>query len=324
MKPNYSQICSNLLKNLPERQREVVSRRFGLEEGRRETLEFIGKDYGITRERVRQIEEDGFSRLRPEAKKYQKAFQCFKDYLQKKGGFEKEEMLLTELGGENWKNQVCFLLTLEPGFQRFSQTNDLYSLWAINRDSLSTAKKVINSVYEKLKRIGKPTPLKELTSLNPLNREVLISSLEVSKKIQKNSEGLFGLKDWPEINPRGVKDKAYIALKKEKKPLHFREVANLIERALPQTVHNELIKDSRFVLVGRGLYALKEWGYEKGTVKDIISKILKESKEPLSKEEILERASKQRLVKENTILLNLNDKEHFLKTPGGGYTIKEA
>ncbi len=130
------------------------------------------------------------------------------------------------------------------------------------------------------------------------------------------------MKDWPEINPRNIKDKAYLVFKKEKRPLHFREVANLIgPDALPQTVHNELIKDQRFVLVGRGLYALKEWGYEEGDVKDVISKILRKVKKPLSKKEILSRVLKQRMVKENTVLINLQNRKHFIRKDDGRYQL---
>jgi len=131
------------------------------------------------------------------------------------------------------------------------------------------------------------------------------------------------LLDWPEINPRGVKDKAYIVFKKIGKPLHFDEVARLIEGSLVQTVHNELIKDPRFVLVGRGIYALEEWGYFPGQVKDVILKILKEEGKPLTKEEILEKVRKQRLVKENTVFLNLSNKKHFLRNSQGKYEVKE-
>ncbi len=328
---NYSQICISLLKNLPKRQKEVLSRRFGLfaktsNENRTkgETLESIGQDFGITRERVRQIEKDAFLRLKPEIKKHQKVFQYFAQYLKNGGGLKKEDLLLEDLGGKNYRPQVYFLLNLAENFERFRETNDFYSFWTINQNSFLLAQKVVASLFEKLKEIGKPVQLKDLTNFNSLNQNTSLSFLEISKKIQKNSEGFLGLSDWPEINPRGVKDKAYLIFKKEGKPLHFREVAGLIDSALPQTVHNELIKDSRFVLVGRGIYALEEWGYERGVVKDIIFKILKEANKPLAKGEILEKTLRQRLVKENTILLNLSNKKYFFRTPGGYYTIKEA
>src|SRR3989344_3466310 len=71
-----SKTVANLVKNIPARNKDVVSRRFGLKNGKRETLESIGKGYGITRERVRQIEEFATNQLRkvadenPEVEKY--------------------------------------------------------------------------------------------------------------------------------------------------------------------------------------------------------------------------------------------------------------
>jgi len=320
---NYQKICLNLLKDLPQRQKEVIFRRFGLKNGQRETLELIGESYGITRERVRQIERDGILNLKPKTEKYQKIFQHFQKYLKNRGGLKKEEILLKELGGENQKPQVYFLLTLGENLQRFGETEDFYSLWLIDQDSLKRAEEITDSLFQRLKKLGKSLTLKEISSFISLKKPVLISYLEISKKIQRNSEGLFGLLDWPEINPRGVKDKAYIVFKKIGKPLHFAEVARLIEGSLVQTVHNELIKDPRFVLVGRGIYALEEWGYFPGQVKDVILKILKEEGKPLTKEEILEKVRKQRLVKENTVFLNLSNKKHFLRNSQGKYEVKE-
>jgi hypothetical protein len=69
---------------------------------------------------------------------------------------------------------------------------------------------------------------------------------------------------------------------------------------------------------------LKEWGYTPGIVKEVISKTLKESAKPLSKKEIIGKVLLQRQVKRNTILLNLQDKNYFLKDSKDRYTIKEA
>lgn len=336
MNTNFKKICSQILKTLPDRQKEVILRRFGLETGERETLESIGQDFKITRERVRQIENDGLSKIRGNLKPCQKIFEYFAAELGKKGDLKKEEILLSQLGGKNYQPHVFFLLTLGEPFQRFSETDEFHSLWTINPASLNLAKNVIAAFQEKLKEINHPIRIegyensarKEVSARNKMlakiNSQVLCSFLEISKVIQQNQDGFYGFRDWPEINPRGVKNKAYIVFKKENRPLHFVDVAKLIgPEALPQTVHNELIKDPRFVLVGRGLYALKEWGYQEGQVKDIILKLLKEAKKPLPKEEILAEVLKQRLVKENTVLLNLNNKEYFLKTPEGKYISRD-
>ncbi|MFH1401750.1 MAG: sigma factor-like helix-turn-helix DNA-binding protein [Parcubacteria group bacterium] len=323
MNKNYAKICSNLLSNLPPRAKSVVLRRFGLETGERETLEAVGDSFGITRERVRQIEEGGLEKIRPEIKNYQDVFQSFSDYFKKHGGLKREINLLKDLGGTKQSAQVYFLLSLNNNFIRLGESEDFYPLWLIDKNCLNLAQKTISTLFNKLKEIKRPLQFKELKAFQPVDEASLISYLEISKKIQKNSENLFGLKDWPEINPKGVKDKAYLAFKKTGKPLHFTEVTRQINGALVQTVHNELIRDSRFVLVGRGIYALSEWGYAPGQVKDVISTVLKESKKPLTKEEVLNQVLKQRMVKENTILLNLSNKDYFLRNNQGKYTVRE-
>jgi len=331
MKQDYQKICQDLIKDLPQRQKDIVEQRFGLEDEERKTLEAIGRGYGITRERVRQIEEDGFSKIRPKLEKYQEVFQYFEGEIEKFGGLRKEDILLNSLAGSKFQNQVFFLLILGEKFQRFAENKVFHSLWAIDQNSFNFAKEVLDFLSKKLLEINQPLSFANLLKkanlqFKSLTSRSLQSYLEISKRIQPGIEGNYGLKDWPEINPRGVRDRAYLVFKKEKRPLHFAQVTRLINNskfekisqppALIQTVHNELIKDQRFVLVGRGLYVLGEWGYQPGVVKDVISMILQEEKKPLTKEEIIDRVLKQRIVKVNTILLNLG---HFPKTANGKY-----
>lgn len=320
MRPNYKKICSDLISDLKERQKEVISRRFGLGGGERETLESIGHDFGICRERIRQIEEDAFKKIKPRLKKYQEVFQTFSKYFKKLGDLKKEDILLKELG-EKSQNEVYFLLSLFEGFQRASQNEEFYSLWFRNQDSLDRAKETIFLISQKLREIGKPLALKEIANFSSFETSILQSYLEISKKIQRNAENLYGLKDWPEINPRGVKDRAYLIFKKIEKPLHFSALAKMIKGANLQTVHNELIRNERFVLIGRGIYALREWGYEPGEVKDVIFAVLKKEG-PLQREEILNKVLGQRQVKKTTILLNLNNKKYFFKDSQGRYKPK--
>lgn len=319
---NYQKICSDLLSDLNEREKEIISRRFGLGNKKRESLEAIGQDFGVCRERIRQIQNVAMKKIGQKLENYQDLFQFFLNYFKSFGGLRREDILLTELGGEKEKNEVYFLLTLKAPFWRSSEIEDFYPFWAFDLNSFELAKKVINSVFLQLKKINRPLSVLELNSPSPLKKEVFEAWLEISKKIQRNQENLYGLKDWPEINPRGIKDKAYLALKKTGKPLHFKEITNLIEGANFQTVHNELIKDSRFVLVGRGIYALSEWGYIPGQVKDVILRILEEEKKPLRKEEIIEKVLRQRFVKENTILMNLSNKKYFLRDAQGRYRLR--
>lgn len=329
---NYKNICKSFVKGLPQRTTDVIERRFGLKTGQRETLEAIGQSYNITRERVRQIEKEGFSKIRPKIKEYEDVFQFLNKTLESFGGIKEENTLLKFLGKEKFQNHAFFLLSLSNDFKMFPEDDDFNSLWAIKKEAVNQAKKIVRATIKRFEKENRVLSLPELLKSQKLNKEVFLSYLEISKQIQKNPEDKFGLRDWIEITPRGVKDKAYLVLKKQEKPLHFSEIANFIEK-LPfpskrethiATVHNELIKDQRFVLVGRGLYALKEWGYEPGVVKDIIYKTLKEANKPLSKKEILNKVLGQRFVKANTVALNLQDKNYFEKDEKGRYTIREA
>ena len=337
---NYPKICKDLTKDLSPRTKEVILRRFGFENGKRETLEAIGQEYGITRERVRQIEKDGFSRMEPRLKNYDDVVDHFQAQIRTSGDLKREDILLSQLGGGKNNSCVYFLLTVAKPFQRFSDSPEFYPVWTINPSSLAAAKKVIDAFAGKFEEIKQPLTFDEIydiyqkelvkSSDKPLNSQALLSYVEASKKIEPGYEGRFGLKEWPEISPRGMKDRAYLVFKKEQKPLHFIDVAKLIgsyfdqDKVFPQTVHNELIRDPRFVLVGRGLYALKEWGYEPGVVKDVIYNVLKAAGESLTKEEVVQAVLKQRLVKENTVLLNLQSGKEFMRTLEGKYTVKKV
>ncbi len=326
-KNNYQKVCNDLIKGLDQRTADIIERRFGLKNGGRETLEAIGSTYNITRERVRQIEAEGFSRIKPKIDK--EIFNTFEKALANFGGLKREQDLLKVLGNDKFQNHVFFLLVNADNIERIPEDESFYSFWTINSNAINEAKKVIKSTIERFKKEKKTFSLNELLNKQKLNKDVFVSYIGISKEIEKNPEDKFGLANWLEINPKGIKDKAYLVLRKEEAPLHFTEVASQIEK-LPfpghdkihtATVHNELIKDVRFVLVGRGLYALKEWGYQSGVVKDIIINTLKDSKKPLSKDEILKKVLAQRFVKENTILLNLQNRNYFFRDNKGKYRV---
>jgi DNA-directed RNA polymerase delta subunit len=342
MNIQYKKICSDLLKGLPQRTTDIIERRFGLKAPERETLQEIGDSYKLTRERVRQIEEEGLAKCRQKLQKYGDVFEYFSQTLKSFGDVKKEALLLEFLGGGKFQNHVYFLLTLNNDFKKIQEDENFYSFWAKTKEAVENAKKTVELTLNKFRSEKMLLPVEKVFNIQKeeieralgkkINKDIFASYLELSKNIQKNCEGQIGLRSWLEINPRGIKDKAYLVLKKETKPLHFRQVASYIDnlfstpdkKAHPATVHNELIKDERFVLVGRGMYALKEWGYIPGMVKDVILKVLKDAQKPLTKEEIAKKVIEQRLVKQNTVFLNLQDRELFEKDENGKYKIREV
>jgi len=328
---DYPRICEDIFQELSPRKREVLEKRFGLTTDEMLTLQAIGDDIGITRERVRQIENDAFEQLRETQKhKLDKAFQYFLDYFKEQGGLREESRLLNDLGKDKFQNHVLLFLNLGDDFSKFRETEDFYSFWTNESDSLKQAKSVINNIVKEFKQSNSPLEINEVGKRIDFNLEtpILVSYIDISKIIFQSPFGNYGLVQWPEINPRGLKDQAYLVLKRENKPLHFTEIAKLIgelpsvsRNILPESVHNEVIRNDRFVLVGRGIYALKKWGYESGTVKEIIVNILKKSKKPLSKKEVIKKVLEQRQVKESTISLNLQDKKVFEKDKKGKYSL---
>jgi len=316
---NLQKICQDSLKGLPQRTANVIERRFGLKTGQRETLEAIGQSYQITRERVRQIESEGFSKIKPIIDGNKDIFDNFKKTIVSFGNLKKEKELLDILGEGKYQNQVYFLLSNSKDFQRIPEDNLFYAFWTIDKNSFVDAKKLIDLIIARFNKERKILSLEELLNSQKEPKEIFESYIEISKEIQKNPEGRYGLKNWLEINPKGIKDKAYLVLRKNEKPLHFTKIASLIEE-LPfpnirkvhtATVHNELIKDNRFVLVGRGLYGLKEWGYEPGVVKDIIFNSLKEAKKTLKKKKILGKGLGKPFVKKKSLVLKLQKKKYF-------------
>lgn len=333
---NFTQKILEFLSAIPnQRTRDVISRRFGLKNGQSETLEKIGRDprYRITRERVRQIEESGFKVLnQPKIfVSIKPLYNHLETYLAGYGDLRREEKIFEDLGLEQ-RGAISFLLNLGKNFHYASPTDKFHSLWTTNKTAFKKAASLIDYLTAHFKAKNKIFSLAEVFDFmrkkdGNLNEKTLISYIDASLAIQQNQFDEIGLAHWPEIKPRGVRDKSYIILKRKKSPLHFREVTDLINKenfdhktAHFQTVHNELIKDSRFVLIGRGVYALAEWGYEPGTVSDIISKALKE-RVYLSKEEIVKMVKGQRLVKENTILINLQNKKLFKRDKEGKYLL---
>ena len=78
---DLSDQIDKLLSELPDREREVLLYRFGFHDGRTYTLEEVGKIYGVTRERIRQIEAKALRKLQRRALYNPKLKECIEDYV---------------------------------------------------------------------------------------------------------------------------------------------------------------------------------------------------------------------------------------------------
>ncbi len=322
-----------------DREREIVARRFGLFD-RKETLEQIGELLGITRERVRQLEKAVIARLKAQAEQdqlphIQEIQQAMLVHLQESGNAARVSQLSSILTAENSRtdqSRTAFLATLCPELVLIEDTDHFHQAVAIRkvRDEKSI-KEAISTIIAAIKKIGEPA------TVDTIAKEAGIEDISEAAALASISKDLatlndrWGLVKWPMVNPKNIRDKIYVILKTNGKHMHFNEIAGAIKGSefkrkdvTTQAIHNELIKDKRFVLIGRGIYALKEWGYKKGTVADIITEVLREAGEPLHRDEIVKRVLKSRFVKETTILLNLQGKTQFKRVAKATYELAEA
>lgn len=327
-----------LLNVLATRARDIIKKRYGLETSAPGmTLEAIGQIYGITRERVRQIENFALASIRKSDvfTQNQPLFTELKKHMDEFGGVVHEQDFLDHLSKDKEaQNHVSFYLELGGDFVKIKEDDDYEHRWTTDQELADKVQQSLKALYEGLSEedlisesemIIKFLDHLKNTAKDLRSEEFARRWLALSKRVDKNALGEWGVSHSPNIRVRGVRDLAYLILRRHGSPMHFREVAKSIKQifgkdANEATCHNELIKDKRFVLVGRGLYALAKWGYSQGTVRDIIRAVLKE-KGPMTKEEILEKVLRERYIKENTVLVNLQNKSHFKKDKSGKYII---
>lgn len=332
------QTAKRLLGTLPDRAREVLIKRYGLgKDIEKMTLDAIGKLYGITRERVRQIENYALTNIRKsDAYKAEKAvFSEIEGLLHSLGGIVVEDDFLGHLSKDkSLQNHIHFILVIGDVFKKRKEDEEFKHRWHVNEELARQVEDSLRKLYGSLSDddllveaeiVNKFLGHLESVSEKYKNQEIVKRWLSLSKNLGKNAIGEWGVAHSSNIKTKGMRDYAFLVIRKHGSPIHFKEVAKQITQVFKKkahiaTTHNELIKDKRFVLVGRGLYALREWGYMSGVVKDVIKNIL-EKHGQLSKEEIVDKVMKERYVKENTIMVNLQNQKHFKKNKDNKYEL---
>lgn len=326
----------NVIEN--DRARDVLMRRYGLTQGGEvETLESVGQSYGITRERVRQIEDHALKSIQKSDvyEAQSPIFQELRSAIEQFGGIVPQHELLERIAKTKAEqNAALFLLTVGKYFDKKKEGGEFVHHWYLDHDHAKCVRSAIQNLYSSLDD-AVVLPEDEIierykeelakADISHDDAETLVRWLSISKKIGRNPLGEWGRATSPSVRVKGMRDFAYLTLKRHGSPMHFSEVAQQVEelfgrKAHVATTHNELIKDKRFVLVGRGLYALSEWGYSKGVVKDVIRDLLNENG-ALSKKDIIERVKRERYVKDNTIAVNLQDIDTFRRLDDGTYEL---
>ncbi len=334
------ELVENLLIVLSDKEKYIIKSRFALESQGKLTLEEIGQHFGVTRERVRQIEKTALRKLERNAQNTNiKILTEFaKALLEKEGGIASDghfKQLLLKILPNITPQEIQDLhlaLSLDGEIHFESNTLKTHPYWRTSRFNEAFINKVGNAGIKTLSKTKHVLPSDKLAEKineileTELSVNQITNILRIIKEYKLTDQGV-GLYSWRHINPRTLKDKITFVLNREKKPLHFEKLAVLIKEAKfdqkrvnVQAVHNELIRNENFILIGRGIYALKEWGYKTGTVADVISEILADGT-PRSREEITKSVLDQRHVKTITIYLNLKNKNQFARVGRDKYTL---
>ncbi|MBT4516360.1 MAG: hypothetical protein HOC78_00490 [Candidatus Komeilibacteria bacterium] len=344
------QTLENILTALSEREQEIIKMRHGLSGSEKKTLEDIGKQYSVTRERIRQIENTSLKKINKSFNQtiLKEIEDIANSTLAEHGGLMSEDNLIDELlsipgSSEDNKAAIKFILNqlLSHRFSFAKETKQSNGFWKTPEANVDLFDDTIDSIRSLIDGHGEALNLDELIEKiqeaefygtnNDLTDRVVINFINVTKKLKSNPYEEWGLVEWASITPRRMNDKIYLVLQKKGKPMHFTNIADIINQmnfdhrtAYPATIHNELILDKKYVLVGRGIYALKEWGYKPGVVADVIADILNNSDKPLTKKEITKEVFEKRMIKETTITLALMNKDKFLRDEKGRYSLKVA
>ncbi|MBQ6409921.1 hypothetical protein IJI18_01535 [Candidatus Saccharibacteria bacterium] len=318
-----------------EREKEIISRRFGLK-GSKETLEQIGETLSITRERVRQLEKAILIRLQISAEdnkipELAAAEKILVRNLTEMGRVARLDALASKIYGKTAtaaeQNGIYFIATFAKNLAVVEENDRYYYGIGIAEygDAISIRNKV-DKIVSVISTNKQPMTLDELDNKLDYEHPDHIKAVASISKLLATLNGVWGLAKWPAVNPKNIRDKIFVILESKHEPMHFSDIAKEIKNSnfkrknvTVQAIHNELIKDPRFILIGRGIYALDSWGYKKGTISDIIISVMEKFDKPLSKEEIVKQVLKVRKVKETTILLNLQNKKLFKKIDKNSY-----
>lgn len=337
---NFAKQIQDFLLLLTQKERFVVERRFNLDHKERATLEEIGQHFSVTRERIRQIEKNALNKLKRNLENCSLievgnlAYEAVKDA----GGILREDTLLSYLIGKSEFSieALQLILSIDKRFNRIPNTVSFAPYLKLAGISQSEMEMICHNTVDSLIKakgvVAIDVLYKNLVLAKSLSlpRETYKSLIQIDKKIKLVEDSSVGLFEWRHINPRTLRDKIYYVLRMNKEPMHFVDIANRIigcnfdkKKINLQAVHNELIRHDEFVLIGRGIYGLTEWGYKSGTVADVIAAILK-GKESMSQEEIIAEVMRQRQVKPITVVLSLKNKNQFIRVGRKQYTLKAA
>lgn len=342
---NLAQTLDKILANLDSRERDIILRRYGLK-GETESLHDIASNYNVTRERIRQIQQRAVHKIKPLIdgdEDINNFFDQVKQFLKPIG--VRPEKSFFKLIVQNFKLEEKDLRIVKffSIFSRqivFQKANEIFDdFYAKDEEPHKIIRHSLKRIYFYFLENKEPIPEEEVIKIilkeikvhlkNRPEKEDLLDLLRILRDIGRNPFNLWGLRNHRFIEPKCLKDKIYLILKIENRPLHFIEIYKKLKSVQTiedlsltwlkdyniNSLRNELIRHSEFVWVGKGIYGLKEWGLIPGTVKELIIQILKE-KRKISKEKLWQIISSQKQIQKSSFHIYLKQMKNIKEVNG--------
>ena len=326
------EICAAVFQaQFDERAWQVFKRRLVVPETSRETLESLGKVYGITRERIRQVEEEGLSALRSSllADDYRSlGFRFRKEIgtMFRDANEHFESLGLPAWTESRWMAELAVLWKADAAhIRRFDRliVETLGYLWespnqfaleplilaaTTPKSEIDTLLKSVVTIYETLSDHCQGTDAFELvralkangiTTANPDDISTLVDLCSTAEVAGVDAR-VYRLKFQ---NLRGRADQTVRVLSEKAKPMHHTDLLREINQRLPvskriktkENFINQLVPDKRLHPIGKsGNWALAEWGADGRALIDIIEDVLATAGEAMDQETITESVLQKR------------------------------
>lgn len=225
------EIVQNLLLLLSEKEKEVITKRFNLDSQGKRTLEEIGQEFAVTRERVRQIEKNALNKMKRNV--FNTALSGLNEFVttlvRTSGGLIRKKSLLQEIKSlvpdnrELAEGPLDLSFALHDEIESVGNTINFHPHLREKSIPEYNLKFAANNLINQLQKYGDAKNLTKIQNdLGPVLNEVdfnivkVKSLIEIDKRLKLLNDNTVGLSEWRHIHPRTLRDKILFILKSEK------------------------------------------------------------------------------------------------------------
>jgi len=338
-----------LVKCRNKRSTDVIKRRYGLTNGEKETLQEIGDFYGVTRERIRQIQAltlRRMKRLENDPRNY--LIEIAEEILYEHDGIINDEeadkflklkcpalsaygsSLFDLFGDLNWiqRYEIGDIVIYSPYFTviPLNQLSEfIFKILKNSEGGMNTfgiADKInqLNKLWVENNRFNPLTFLWKYCRIDPRIEEIIKTNDNPLSSVFRIYSSGRAVISWIFLMSK--------VLENEQTPMHFTEISYKVNELIKESgkkievrrAHAVLIENKAFAHSGvKGTYGLTAWGFRKETTPELVEECIKKAGFPLHWKQIFEYVSKYKNTKPANIVSILEFNKRFKKIKNGIY-----